>query len=237
MEWRDEGIVLTARPHGETSAVVDLLTRRHGRSSGLVRGGRSRRLRPVLQIGNHVDVVWKARLADHLGNCTLELRGAYAARAIENRVILSGLQSLASLARLLPERDPHPELFEVTLFVLSLVDEVEIWPALYVRWELALLGELGVGLDLASCAATGATDDLAFVSPRSRRAVSRTAGAPYADRLLALPAFLLPGAGRSASADDIRDGLALTGFFLTRDVLEPRQMALPEARRQVLAAS
>ena len=139
MNWSDEGIVLSVRPHGETATVVELLTRQHGRHFGLVHGGRSRRMRPVLQIGNHVEATWKGRLAEHLGYFTTELRKGYAASVMEDPLALAGLTSLCALARLLPERDPHPEIFEVTLFVLSYLNDNSIWPALYVRWELNLL--------------------------------------------------------------------------------------------------
>src|SRR5262245_45087673 len=193
MDWSDEGVILSVRPHGETGAVLELFTRAHGRHLGLVHGGRSRKLRPVLQTGNHVDVTWKARLADNLGHFALELRTPNAARVMEDAGGLLALTCMAELARLLPERDPHPGLYEITQFVLGFLDEREVWPALYVRWELALLDELGFGLDLASCAATGATSSLIYVSPKSGRAVSAEAGEPYKDRLFALPAFLLAG--------------------------------------------
>ncbi len=236
MNWSDEGIVLSVRPHGETAAVVELLTRAHGRHLGFVHGGRGRRLRPVLQIGNHVEVAWKGRLSEQLGYFSVELRKGYAAAAMEDALALSGLTSLCALSRLLPERDPHPDLHEVTLFVLAFLDEAAVWPALYVRWELALLAELGFGLDLRSCAATGSSENLVWVSPRSGRAVSAEAGEPYRDRLLRLPAFLT-GTRRSAVArSDILDGLALTGTFLTERVLEPRELAMPEARHRLVAA-
>src|SRR5262245_22789965 len=170
MQWSDEGIILSVKPHGETAAVAEIFTRAHGRHLGLVHGGRSRRLRPVLQTGNHVDAQWKARLAEHLGQVSVELRKGYAAQAMDDVLALAGLSSLCALARLLPERDPHPSLFEVTLFVLSFLDEVEVWPALMVRWELALLDELGFGLDLSSCASTGTREQLLYVSPKSGRA-------------------------------------------------------------------
>ena len=157
MQWSDEGVILSVRPHGETAAVAEIFTRAHGRHLGLVHGGRSRKLRPVLQTGNHVDAVWKARLAEHLGHVAVELRKGYAAQAMEDALALAGLSSLCTLARLLPERDPHPSLYEVTLFVLGYLDEPDVWPALMVRWELALLEELGFGLDLAACAATAQT--------------------------------------------------------------------------------
>jgi DNA repair protein RecO (recombination protein O) len=232
MEWTDEGVVLSARPHGETAAVVELFTRHHGRHLGWVHGGRSRRLRPVLQVGNHVDATWKARLADNLGHFALELRKGYAAVVMEDAAALAALTSMAALARLLPERDPHPNLFEITLFVLSYLGDRAVWPALVVRWELALLDELGFGIDLASCAATGATADLVYVSPKSGRAVSAEAGAPYRDRLLALPAFLRGGAAGGA---DVLAGFALTGHFLEARVLSQRNLEMPEARGRLLA--
>lgn len=234
MEWTDEGIVLSVRAHGETAALVELLTRGHGRHLGLVHGGRSRRLRPVLQIGNHVDATWKARLSEHLGHVTVELRRGYAAEAMDDPLGLSGLASLCALARLLPERDPHPSLYEITLFVLGYLDDPAVWPALYVRWELTLLDELGFGLDLASCAATGANDQLVYVSPRSGRAVSASAGEPYKDRLLRLPGFLAPGRHNAVLGGDIRDGLALTGRFLEERVLGPRGDPLPDARARMV---
>lgn len=230
MEWSDEGVILSVRPHGETGAVVEVFTRAHGRHLGLVHGGRSRKLRPVLQTGNHVDATWKARLSENLGHFTVEMRKGYAALVMEDAPALTALSSLADLARLLPERDPHPNLFEVTLFVLSFLDEREMWPALLVRWELALLEELGFGLDLATCAATGATDNLIYVSPKSGRAVSEAAGAPYKDRLLALPPFLRGATERHVSPDDIVAGLTLTAHFLDARVLRPRNIAMPDAR-------
>ncbi|HEX5599063.1 MAG TPA: DNA repair protein RecO [Hyphomicrobiaceae bacterium] len=236
MNWSDEGIVLSVRPHGETATVVELLTRQHGRHFGLVHGGRSRRMRPVLQIGNHVEATWKGRLAEHLGYFTTELRKGYAASVMEDPLALTGLTSLCALARLLPERDPHPEIFEVTLFVLSYLNDNSIWPALYVRWELNLLAELGFGLDLKSCAATGTTENLVWVSPKSGRAVSAAAGEPYRDRLLPLPQFLLGPDRGPVTNRDVLDGLKLTGTFLETRVLLPRDMTMPEARHRLVSA-
>ena len=236
MNWSDEGIVLSVRALGETAAVVELLTRAHGRHLGLVHGGRSRRLRPVLQTGNHVEVTWKGRLAEQLGFFTTELRKGYAAAAMEDTLALSGLTSLCALARLLPERDPHPDLYEVTLFVLGYLDDNAIWPALYVKWELNLLAELGFGLDLTVCAATGTAENLAWVSPKSGRAVSAAAGEPYRDRLLRLPSFLIGHRSGDVTRRDVLDGLALTASFLTTRVLAPRDMTMPEGRHQLLAA-
>ncbi len=221
MNWSDEAVILSVRPHGETAAVVELLTREHGRHLGLVHGGRSRKSRPVLQIGNHVEVTWKARLSEHLGHMSLELRRGFAGEVMENSAALTGLTSLTTLARLLPERDPHPNLFEVTLFVLGFLDDADVWPALLVRWELALLDELGFGLELSECAATGSNDDLIYVSPKTGRAVSASAGEPYRDRLLNLPAFLKQGRRGTPGPGDVLAGLKLTGHFLEARVLRP----------------
>lgn len=233
MNWSDEGIVLAVRPHGETASIVELFTRAHGRHLGLVHGGRGRRMRPVLQMGNHVDTAWAGRLSEHLGHFRIEPRTGYAALAMDEPLALSALSSLCAMSRLLPERDPHPNLYEVTLFVLGYLDDPDVWPALYVRWELALLSELGFGLDLASCAATGTTSDLVWVSPRSGRAVSAPAGEPYRDQLLALPRFLRPGESVPVSRRDVAEGLALTRHFLVSRVLTPRDLELPEARHQL----
>jgi DNA repair protein RecO (recombination protein O) len=235
MEWSDEGVVLSVRPHGETAAVLELFTRAHGRHLGLVHGGRSRRLRPILQSGNYLAASWKARLADNLGHFAVELRRGFAAQVMEDASALAAMTSMATLTRLLPERDPHPNLFEVTLFVLGYLEERGVWPALVVRWELALLDELGFGLDLASCAASGKTTDLIYVSPKSGRAVSAEAGEPYKDRLLALPAFLRAGAPRNVSPADVEAGLAITGHFLEARVLGPRGMEMPDARGRLLS--
>jgi DNA repair protein RecO (recombination protein O) len=235
MEWSDEGVVLGARAHGEAGAVLEVFTRAHGRHLGLVHGGRSRKLKPILQTGNHIDATWKARLADQLGHFTIDLRKGFAAEIMDDGPALVALTSIAALARLLPERDPHPNLYEVTLFVLGFLGEREVWPALVVRWELALLEELGFGLDLASCAATGKTTDLIYVSPKSGRAVSAEAGAPYKDRMLALPAFLSARDGGPVTDHDVRAGFALTGHFLHSRVLRPRDVPMPDARGRLLS--
>ncbi len=235
MEWSDEGIILSVRAHGETSAIVELLTRRHGRHLALVHGGRSRQRRSVLQTGNHVEARWRARLSEQLGHATIDLVRGYAAETMSDPAALAALSTMVALARHLPERDPHPNLFEVTLFVLGFLDDPSVWPALYVRWELALLDELGLGLDLGACAATGTNDDLIYVSPRSGRAVSASAGEPYKDRLLALPAFLKQGDGRARflASNDVAAGLALTGHFLEARVTAPGGTALPETRHRL----
>lgn len=233
MDWSDEGIFLSGKPLGEANLIAEMLTLEHGRHLGLVRGGRSRRVRPTLQSGNLVRVTWRARLADHLGGYNVELMEAHGARALDDPRALAAIGTLAEFVKLLPERDPHPELYATTLHVLRSFAEPDIWPALLVYWEFQLLQELGFGLDLTSCAATGETEDLAYVSPKSGRAVSREAGAPYAARMLALPRFLVDG-DVPFEASEIVAGFALTGFFLERDVLAPHGLKVPEARNRLL---
>lgn len=236
MQWTDEAIVLATRPHGETAAVVELWTRSHGRHLGLVHGGRSRRMRPLLQTGNHVDATWKARLENQLGHITIELRRGFAAESLDDAAGLSALATISELTRLLPERDPHPNLYEITLFVLGFLGDASVWPALLVRWELALLEELGFGLDLGQCAATGSNDRLIYVSPKSGKAVSASAGEPYRDRLLPLPQFLTKRRSGAVTDDDVRQGFRLTGHFLESRVLLPRGQSLPHARARLIAS-
>ncbi len=233
MDWSDEGIFLSAKPLGEANAVAELFTLGHGRHLGLVRGGRSRRVRPLLQSGNLLRVTWRARLSEHLGGFNVEMLEANAARSLDDPAALAAIGSLAGLARLLPERDPHPELYAATLDIIRALDDRRVWPALLVRWELQLLSEVGFGLDLSQCAATGTDTDLVYVSPRSGRAVSRDAGQPYCDKLLALPPFLLD-ATAPASESDILAGLTLTGHFLERDMLEPHGLSMPQARERLI---
>jgi DNA repair protein RecO (recombination protein O) len=233
MEWRDEGIVLSVRKHGETGAIAELLTALHGRCLGHVRGGRSRRQRPVLQPGNIVQAVWRARLEEHLGHFTIEGLELKAGAIMEMPFRLAGLATLAALAQLLPEREPHRRVYDATRIVLGAIESDDIWPALLVRWELGLLEELGFGLDLSKCAATGAAAGLTHVSPKSGRAVSFAAGEPWRDRLLPLPGFLVT-AGAAASIADIVDGFRLTGHFLARDVFGPRGVTAPEQREWIV---
>lgn len=234
MQWTDEAIILSVRPHGETSAIAEVFTSSGGRWSGLVHGGRSRRLRPVLQIGNAVDVTWKGRLAEHLGTLTVELRRGHAGQAMADPLTLSALMSMCALLRLMAEREPHPNLYEITQFVLNYLDAPEVWPALVVRWELALLDELGFGLDLSECAATGSNDRLIYVSPKTGRAVSASAGEPYKDRLLSLPAFLNRSQRGDVIGDDVVQGFALTGHFLDTRVFNPRELEAPVSRGRMI---
>src|SRR5215216_1739731 len=236
MEWTDDGIVLGVRRHGESSAIVELLTRSHGRHLGLVRGGSSKRMRPILQPGNSVAAVWRARLDEHLGNYTLEgtrLRSSLFLGASHG---VYGLTHLAALTRLLPERDPHRDIYDVLEALLERLDDAERAGPLVVQFELMLLADLGFGLDLAQCAATGGTADLAYVSPKSGRAVSRQAGEPWRDKLMRLPSFLTGQDEEKPSATDVANGFEITGFFLARHLFEPRGLVMPEARRQFIAA-
>ncbi len=228
MQWTDDGIVLGTRSHGESSVILELYTRDHGRHLGLVRGGRSRRQQPVLQPGNTVHATWFARLDEHLGAYTVEASVSRAARLMEGRAGVAGITHLAALARLMPEREPHGGLFEVLELIADALPDVVAAAPLIVRFELEVLQELGFGIDLTECAATGTTDDLIYVSPKSSRAVSRAAGEAWKDRLLALPGFLT-GSGEAAAAD-VLAGFRLTGYFLSRHVFEPRGLAMPDAR-------
>jgi len=236
MDWSEEGYVLGVRRQGESNAVLELFTRGHGRHLGLVRGGRGRRLRPVLQTGNLVEATWRARLAEHLGSYTVEALEMQAARLMDDPFKLAGLMSMADLTRLLPEREPHERLYNAFRIVLSQLDDDGVWPALLVRWELGLLDELGFGLDLSKCAATGSSEDLTYVSPKSGKAVSNQAGEPYRAKLLMLPDFVKGGQGRNTpDPAEICAGFKLTAFFLQRDVLAPRGLTMPQSRTRVIS--
>ena len=230
MHWEDEGFVIGARDHGETAVILEVMTRHHGRHLGLVHGGRSRKVRPILQAGNGLSLGWRARTDDQLGHFAPEPASLRSARLIGSSLALYGLGTLALHLRHLPERDPHPGLYEAAAFLLDRLDEPGLAPALFVRFELMLLAELGFGLDLGACAATGRTGDLAFVSPKSGRAVSEEAGAPYRDRLLRLPAFLAGEAAATAREDDLEAGFRLTAFFLDAHVWAPRGQGAPDER-------
>jgi DNA repair protein RecO (recombination protein O) len=238
MEWTDNGIVLGVRRHGESSAIVELLTVDHGRHLGLVRGGAGSRMRPLLQPGNTVRAVWRARLDEHLGTFVLEGLRLRAASLLASSHAVYGVTHLAALVRLLPERDPHGMIYQMMESALDRLTDPSEAAVDLVRFELAMLGELGFGLDLSACAASGATDDLIYVSPKSGSAVSRTAGEPWRDRLLKLPTFLRGDGAFDApfSAEDVRDGFALTGLFLLRHVLEPRGLQHSDARAGFIAA-
>lgn len=229
MDWHDQGFILSTRKHGESSAIIDVFTKQHGRHAGLVRGGVSRKMRPILQAGNLLDLEWRARLEGHLGNFYPEAQHCYAAPLMEDRLSLAGLNALCAMScECLPEREAFPALWDVFAIVVDNLHQAEIWPALYIRWEAGLLSALGYGLDLSSCAATGRNDDLTHVSPRSGRAVCASAAEPYLDKMLRLPGFMR-GAG-AITAQDIYDGLRLTGYFLETRVQWNVNRTLPEAR-------
>ena len=236
MEWSEPGIAVGTRRHGETDVILEVMTARHGRHLGLVKGGRSRRLRPVLQPGNTLELTWRARLHEHLGNFRAEPLVERSAGLMTSGVGAFGLALAGAHLRLLPERDPHPRLYEALAVMLDCLDQPALAGELMVRFELLLLDELGFGLDLESCAATGDSEGLIYVSPRSGRAVSRAAGEPYADRLLPLPAFVMEQAGGDVERSALDDGFRLTGTFLERHVHHPRGQTLPEVRASFLNA-
>lgn len=233
LEWRDEGAVLSMRPHGESAAIIEVFTAAHGRHAGVVRGGASRKMAAVLQPGSHVAVAWKARLDGHIGSFTVEpLRSR--AGVMGDRLALAGLAATCALLRAaLPEREAHPSLWQGSMALLDALADGGDWLPRYLRWELQLLEDLGFGLDLSRCAVTGSRDDLAFVSPKTGRAVSRQGAGAWADRLLPLPQGML-GQG-PVDREELLQGLAITGHFLTRE-LAPllNGRPLPEARGRLL---
>ena len=236
MEWRDEGIILATRRHGETSAILEVMTRQRGRHLGMVRGGASRRMRPFLQPGNRVDLLWRARLDEHIGTFQVEPIEQNAARLFDSATAVHGLQTLAAHLRLLPERDPHARLYEALLLILQHLDDARVSGALLARFEVMVLDELGFGLDLSQCAATGTREALIYVSPKTGRAISQEAGEPWAGRLLPLPAFLKSGASIESDGSSVTAAFRMTGYFLSRHVYEPRGMEAPQSRASFLAA-
>lgn len=230
MEWKDEGIVIARRHHGESAAIVSLLTRDHGRHLGLVRGGAGRRAAGLYQTGNLVSAMWRGRLPEHLGSYACEPLQSFSARVIDDPLRLGALTAACAIVETaLPEREPHDTLYRATLELFREL-EGEGWAAQYARWECQCLADLGFGLDLTQCALTGTVEDLAYVSPRSGRAVSRAAAQPYADKLFALPDFL--AGGGKASPRDVLGALDMTGHFLERNVLAANDKPIPQARIQ-----
>ncbi len=232
MQWDDAGFVVAVRRHGESAVIVELLTREHGRHLGLVRGGQSPKARAALQPGNEVWALWRGRLSEQLGSFACELVRAHPARLLDDPDRLAALAAAASLvAACLPEREPHADVFAGFAVLLEALDSAQDWPLYYVRWECGLLSALGFGLDLSRCAVTGATDGLAYVSPRTGRAVSREAGRPYHDKLLPLPEFLWRAA--AADSSQIAQGLRLAEHFLQHHVLLPHGRPMPPARARL----
>lgn len=236
MDWRDTGILLRTRRHGETSVILDVFTQGHGRHAGVLRGGTSRKIAPVLQPGAQLDLAWRARLEDHIGHYSVEPLRSRAANALSGRLALAGLNAVTGLlAFCLPERQPHGALYTKTERLLDLLGQDEIWPLAYLRWEQALLDDMGFGLDLSECAATGAREGLVYVSPRTGRAVTREGAGEWADRLLPLPPCLL-GQGTAEDAE-VAEALRVTGYFLENHLApDLGDKPLPDARGRFIAA-
>ncbi|WP_417242423.1 DNA repair protein RecO [Celeribacter sp.] len=233
MEWRDQGTVLAVRKYGESSVIVEVFTEAHGRHAGVVRGGVSRKMTPHLQPGGQISVTWKARLEDHLGSFTVEPLRSRAADVMGDPLALEGLNTLtALLTSTLPEREPHDYLYVETISLFDRLGVDPDWPLAYLHWEVSLLEELGFGLDLSACAVTGSPDDLAYVSPKSGRAVSRQGAGEWADRMLPLPQCLL---GQSSLVyAEIIDGMTTTGHFIAKILAELSDKPLPQARARFL---
>ena len=236
MEWRDQGILLSVRRHGETSAIIEVFTPGQGRHAGVVRGGTSRKIAPILQPGAQLDVVWRARLEEHIGSFTVEPVRSRAAVAMGDRMALAGLNTVTALLTFcLPEREPHEALYQRTQALLDLLDQQAVWPLAYLQWEVKLLEEMGYALDLATCAVTGTTDNLCYVSPKSGRAVSRKGAGEWADRLLPLP-DILRGQG-DGEDDQIAQAFVTTGYFLEAHLARDLGgKPLPEARARYVEA-
>ncbi|MGR3502241.1 DNA repair protein RecO [Pseudaestuariivita sp.] len=236
MDWRDEGILLGLRRHGESSAILDVFTPSRGRHAGVLRGATSRKVAPTLQPGAQLDVAWRARLEDHIGTFTVEPVRSRAALAMSGRLALAGLNAVTALLSFaLPEREAHPQLYLATERLLDLLDRADIWPLAYLQWEMQLLEETGYGLDLAACAVTGRKEGLTYVSPRTGRAVSMEGAGNWAPKLLPLPPVLR----REGDAGDVEilQGLQVTGHFL-KETLAPAlgTRPLPEARARFVSA-
>lgn len=236
MEWRDQGILLRSRRHGETSVIIEVFTPERGRHAGIVRGGTSRKIAPILQPGAQLDLAWRARLEDHIGAFSVEPLRSRAAAAMASRQSLAGLNTVtALLCFCLPEREPHAPLYARTEALLDLLGDWDLWPLAYLQWELALLEDMGYGLDLSACAVTGVTEGLTYVSPKSGRAVSAKGAGDWADKLLPLP-DVLRGEGDASDAD-IAQGFAVTGYFLgTHLAADLGNKPLPDARARFVDA-
>ncbi len=228
-QWQDQGIVLSVRRHGENGAIVSLLTEGQGRHAGYVRGAQGSKMRGTLEVGNIVDANWQSRTDDGLGSYTLELSKNHTAHFMQDPIKLAALQSACGLCdEALPEREAHPGLFH-GLSALFDTLETDVWGAAYVMWEIALLKELGFSLNLSECAGGGDCNSLAYVSPKTGRAVSVEAGAPYKEKLLPLPGFLKPGGG-GMGPEDIFAGLMMSGHFLEHWVFTHHSRGVPDAR-------
>ena len=234
IEWRDEAALLATRPFGETSVIIEVFSAQHGRHAGVVRGGTSRKVAPILQPGAQLSVSWKARLDSHLGAFSVEPVRSRAAVAMGDRLALAGLNAVCSLLTMvLPEREAHRDLYDRTVALLDLLGQSDVWPLAYLRWELALLEEMGFGLDLSACAVRGVNEDLIYVSPKSGRAVSREGAGEWADRMLPLPP-VLAGKG-DASGTEIARALSTTGYFLEHHLMSGLgDKPVPSARARLV---
>ncbi len=232
-QWQDQGVVLSVRRHGENGAIVTLLTETYGKYAGYVRGAQGNRMRGTLEVGNLVDVNWQARVSDSLGSFSLELRSSPSAVFFQDPIKLAALQSACSLCEAaLPEREAQVGVFNGLQALFDALGS-EIYGAAYIMWEIALLRELGFSLDLSTCAGGGDAGTLAYISPKTGRAVSYQAGEPYKNKLLNLPAFLKPNAAAGGD-DDVLLGLKMTGYFLEHWVFIHHTRGLPEARVRLL---
>ncbi|MGJ8626006.1 MAG: DNA repair protein RecO [Sulfitobacter sp.] len=236
MEWRDQGILLSARKHGETSSIIEMFTPTQGRHVGVVRGGTSRKVAPILQPGAQLDVVWRARLEDHIGSYSVEPVRSRAVAAMGDRLALAGLNTVTALLSFcLPEREAHAALYDRTQALLDLLGQTDVWPLAYLQWEMGLLEEMGYALDLSACAVTGATEGLCYVSPKSGRAVSLNGAGDWVDRLLPLPE-VMRGEGAGSNAE-IAQGFVTTGYFLEQHLAQDLGgKPLPEARARFVEA-
>ncbi|MFQ1701191.1 DNA repair protein RecO [Loktanella agnita] len=234
IEWRDDAALLATRPFGETSVIIEVFSATHGRHAGVVRGGTSRKVAPVLQPGAQLSVTWKARLESHLGSFAVEPVRSRAAVAMGDRLALAGLNAVcALLAHVLPEREGHPALYDRTIALLDLLGQSDVWPLAYLRWEQALLDEMGFGLDLSACAVRGVNEELIYVSPRSGRAVSRQAAGEWANRMLPLPP-VLAGKG-DAENSEIVTALGTTGHFIENRLIHSLgDRPMPPARARLI---
>jgi DNA repair protein RecO (recombination protein O) len=233
--WSCDAIALSARKFGENDAILDVFTPDKGRASGLVYGGAGKTKRAMLEPGTRLHVAWKSRNDEQLGFFeTLEPRARGPADLMDDPAALAALSATASLLlAATPERASSLGLYEATEILLNALSDTHNWPALYIRWEMGLLSELGFGLDFSKCALTGSMEDLAWVSPKTGRAASRSAGEPFADKLLVLPPFLL-GAQNKPMSGDVADGFALTGHFIARELLDPLRKTMPDARARLI---
>lgn len=236
LDWRDEGILIGVRRLGESAAMIEVFTAARGRHAGVVKGGASRRMAPILQPGAQLALEWRARLEEHVGTFRVDPVRSRAG-IMADSAALAGLGAVVGLIGVaLPERAAHPALYAETVALLDLMAEGGDWPASYARWEVALLAELGFGIDLGACAVTGAREGLVFVSPRTGRAVTREGAGEWESRLLPLPEFLL-APDRPASGPALAEALNLTGFFLERRLAPTlAREALPPARSRAVAA-